>query len=72
MCDKVLPVDPEERWLYMDPVQCHHRYQCQERQREEHHLGQLRPQVRGQQYDCDIAVQWYGGVVQQLPPPSLS
>lgn len=66
MCDKVLPVDPEEWWLHLDSVQCHHRYQCEERQREEHHLGQLRSQVRGRQCDNDLVVQWYGGTVQKI------
>ena len=47
MCDKVLPVDPEEQRLHLDPIQRHHLHQRQERQREERHLGQLRPQVRG-------------------------
>lgn len=45
---QVLQVDPEERRLHLDPVQCHHRHKCQERQREEHRLGQLRSQVRHQ------------------------
>lgn len=59
-------MDPEERWLHLDPVQCHHRYQCEKRQREEHHLGQLRSQVRGRQCDNDLVVQWYGGTVQKI------